>query len=365
MTQPSGSRQPTAKEKAAGAGWLSIAAWGIAAVMVALMVYTLVARFSGVRPGAMTAAANAPLDLPPPPSNVTLPLYEPVEPVSAVMRSAAIRTILPNRPREEPIVYTVEMGDSVFGIAQAFNLKPETVLWANYNILNDDPHMISVGQELLIPPTDGVLYIWKEGDTVDKIAASFKADPDDILLYPGNKIDIADPQIEVGQPVMIPGGSREFRAWVVPTIPRGPAGVNTTVLGPGACDTSAGGAFGSGVFTWPSNNRVLSGNDYWAGHLAIDIAAYTGDPIFAADSGLVVYAGPISGGYGNMVMIDHGNGYQTLYAHLSAWTVNCGSSVSQGQIIGRAGSTGRSTGPHLHFEVRYLGGFINPWHVLP
>jgi murein DD-endopeptidase MepM/ murein hydrolase activator NlpD len=99
--------------------------------------------------------------------------------------------------------------------------------------------------------------------------------------------------------------------------------------------------------------------------MAIDIAAGMGDPIYAADSGVVVYAGWISGGYGNMVMIDHGNGYQTLYAHLSAIRVSCGASVRQGQVIGLAGSTGRSTGPHLHFEVRYMGGFVNPWYVLP
>jgi len=79
----------------------------------------------------------------------------------------------------------------------------------------------------------------------------------------------------------------------------------------------------------------------------------------------VVYAGWVTGGYGNMVMIDHGNGYQTLYAHLNSINTACGSSVYQGTIIGQAGSTGNSTGPHLHFEIRYMGGFINPWQVLP
>jgi murein DD-endopeptidase MepM/ murein hydrolase activator NlpD len=365
VTQPKSNRPQAVETSASGPGWLSITAWGITAAMVVLLVYVLVIRFGGPNPGASIAAANAPLDLPPAPSNVILPVFEPAKHISAVMREANNRTIIPTRPREQAVIYTVQMGDSVFGIAQTFNLKPETVLWANFAILNDDPHMISVDQELYIPPTDGVLYIWKEGDTINNIAASFRSDPEAILLYPGNRLDIANPQIEPDQPIMIPGGSREFRAWVVPTIPRGPAGVNTRVLGPGACDTSTGGAFGSGTFVWPTINRTLSGNDYWAGHLAIDIAANTGDPVYSTDSGLVVYAGPISGGYGNMVMVDHGNGYQTLYAHLSAWTVNCGASVGQGSLIGRSGSTGRSTGPHLHFEVRYLGGFINPWHVLP
>jgi murein DD-endopeptidase MepM/ murein hydrolase activator NlpD len=99
--------------------------------------------------------------------------------------------------------------------------------------------------------------------------------------------------------------------------------------------------------------------------LGIDIAAGDGAGVFAADSGVVVFSGWATGGYGNMVMIDHGNGYQTLYAHLYKVAVACGQSVSQGQTIGYAGSTGNSTGAHLHFEVRYQGGFISPWYVLP
>lgn len=350
---------------AAGSGLTSILLWVVAVVMVGFALFMAYQRLFDRSGRAGVAVANAPLELPAVPQQVSLPLYQPETQPISLHRQANLRTILPTRPREQEIVYRVQAGDSVFGIAQSFNLKPETVLWANYDILNDDPHMISIGQELIIPPTDGVLYKWKEGDTIEKIAATFKADPQDILLYPGNKLDLANPVIEPGTYVMIPGGSREFRTWVVPTIPRGPAGVNKSIYGPGACDTSAGGAFGTGTFVWPTRNRVLSGNDYWPGHLAIDIAAYTGDLIYAADSGVVVYAGPVGGGYGNMVMIDHGNGYQTLYAHLSAWNVRCGASVSQGQVIGQAGSTGRSTGPHLHFEVRYLGGFVNPWYVLP
>jgi murein DD-endopeptidase MepM/ murein hydrolase activator NlpD len=134
---------------------------------------------------------------------------------------------------------------------------------------------------------------------------------------------------------------------------------------PGGCQIPEGGAFGTGTFVWPAANRSLSGNDYWDGHLAIDIAAATGAPVYATDSGVVVYAASIGGGYGNMVMIDHGNGYHSVYAHLSQIVARCGQSTYQGNIVGYAGSTGNSTGPHLHFEVRYMGGFINPWHVLP
>jgi len=87
--------------------------------------------------------------------------------------------------------------------------------------------------------------------------------------------------------------------------------------------------------------------------------------VYASDGGVVVFSGWSTGGYGNTVVIDHGNGYQTLYGHLSSAAAGCGRSVSQGTVIGYAGSTGNSTGTHLHFEVRYLGGFISPWYVLP
>jgi murein DD-endopeptidase MepM/ murein hydrolase activator NlpD len=219
--------------------------------------------------------------------------------------------------------------------------------------------------DLKIPPVDGVLYEWKEGDTLEGIAARFKAEVEDILTWPGNDLDLTSPVIPPGTQVMIPGGSREFRQWVIPDIPRGRAGVSKELYGAGACEGSYDGAFGTGGFVWPAGNHRLSGNDYWEGHLAIDIGAGEGAPIYAADSGVVVFAGWALGGYGNMVMIDHGNGYQTLYAHMSDVRATCGASVSQGGVIGYAGSTGNSTGAHLHFEVRYLGGFLNPWNVLP
>lgn len=137
------------------------------------------------------------------------------------------------------------------------------------------------------------------------------------------------------------------------------------MYGAGACPGGYEGVYGTGSFIWPAINRTISGNDYWSGHLALDIGAALGEPISAADSGVVVFAGWSTGGYGYAVAIDHGNGYQTLYAHLSKVNVSCGQSVSQGQTIGLAGSTGNSTGAHLHFEIRYQGGFVNPWYVLP
>ena len=295
----------------------------------------------------------------------SLPVLQPADALSAISRRPSLHTIIPDRPRLEVKDYTVVKGDSLFAIALQYNLRPDTVLWANYELLNDNPDALSIGMDLTIPPVDGVFYEWKEGDTLEGIAARFKAEVEDILTWPGNDLDLTSTVIPPGTQVMIPGGSREFRQWVIPDIPRGRAGVSKELYGAGACEGSYDGAFGTGGFVWPAGNHRLSGNDYWEGHLAIDIGAGEGAPIYAADSGVVVFAGWALGGYGNMVMIDHGNGYQTLYAHMSDVSAVCGSSVSQGGVIGYSGSTGNSTGAHLHFEVRYLGGFLNPWNILP
>ena len=341
---------------------ISIIFWGLASVMIAILVFVAVQFFKPAQttwtPNVNTEAVDAFVSAP-----AALPNFESVDNDYSLIRYANPVTIIPTRARTEATTYTIETGDSVFGIANFFNLTPETILWANKDTMNDDPHMISVGNELRIPPTDGVYYEWQKGDTLEAVASKFKVDKDAILDWTPNKIDRTDPEITPATYVMIPGGKREFQQWVVPTIPRGPAGVNSTI--PGACDTSAGGAYGTGTFIWPTNNQFISGNDYWSGHLAIDIGAMTGDNVYASDSGVVVYAGGISGGYGNMIMIDHGNGYQTLYAHLSVISVRCGASVYQGSVIGAAGSSGNSTGPHLHFEVRFMGGFLNPHYVLP
>lgn len=297
--------------------------------------------------------------------NSSLPIYKSESLNPAVTRQPDFHTIIPNRPRQEVSEYTVSAGDSVFGIAKKFNIQPETVLWANYDQLQDNPHELSIGMVLNIPPIDGVYYQWEENDTFESVASEFEAALKDMMNWPGNGFDLVDPQVEPGQWIMIPGGQREFRTWVVPQIARDKAGVSKSVYGPGACEGSYEGVYGSGGFIWPTVTRTLSGNDFWSGHLAIDIAASTGDPIFASDSGVIVFAGWALGGYGNMIMVDHGNGYQTVYAHLNDVYVGCGQSVNQGNVIGAAGSTGNSTGPHLHFEIRIWGQYVNPWYVLP
>lgn len=341
--------------------------WVVTIALVILMVAALVwqptnAQSSPSQAVSLPGAGATPTA---DPSQAALPDFSPSQMLDAVIRHAVTHTNAPDWSHLQQQDYTVAKGDSVFAISVQFKLKPETILWANYDTLNDDPDQISPGLVLHIPPVDGVYYQWQDGDTLQGVADRFKAAPDAIVAFPANRIDIANPVISAGTYIMIPGGWREVRQWIVPTIPRGPAGVLKSVLGPGACDTTDGGMGGSGAFIWPAASHIVSGNDFWSGHLGLDIGAGEGMRVVASDSGVVVFAGLSYGGYGYMVMLDHGNGYQTLYGHLSVVSVGCGQSVARGVQIGLAGSTGNSTGPHLHFEVRFMGGFINPWHVLP
>ncbi len=297
--------------------------------------------------------------------SIELPVFLPGGQEVNLSRLADINTKIPKRSRIEILRYTVQNGDAVFSIARKFGIEPETVLWGNFETLNDDPHLLRPGQELTILPVDGTYYQWKGGDSLEAVADQFGVEPQAITEWPGNQVDPSLPEIEPGQWIIVPGGRRPFRQWFVPDPPRPQSGVGSA-YGPGGCTGDySGGAVGTGGFIWPAPNHYVSGNDYWSGHLAIDIAAGVGTGIWAADSGVVVFAGWSTVGYGYMVMIDHGNGWLTLYGHLSQVDVGCGQSVGQGQRIGLAGSSGNSTGPHLHFETRFQGGFINPWFVLP
>jgi len=282
-----------------------------------------------------------------------------------ITRTINLRTHIPSRPRQEVITYTVRSGDTLFGISEKYGITPETILWSNA-ILKDDPHLLRPDQELLISPVTGVVRVVHEGDTVDGLASVYRADSEDIINWPGNKLDPYNPALIEDSVIVVPGGERDFVQWTVPRIARAKRNPLPMSAGPGACTGGyQGGAVGSGSFIWPASNRYLSGYNYSGYHPAIDIAAGLGAPIYASDSGVVVFAGWSNWGYGYMVVVDHGNGWQTLYSHLSQWNVNCGQSVYQGTVLGLSGSTGNSTGPHLHFEINYQGTRVNPWNYLP
>jgi murein DD-endopeptidase MepM/ murein hydrolase activator NlpD len=289
-----------------------------------------------------------------------------------ISRSAQIHTNIPTRPRDEISTYVVQEGDTVFGIAEKFGLEPQTILWGNYSLLLDNPHALRPGQELNILPVNGVYWEWLGGIPFGAWAEFYGVTAADIIEYPANNIDtntVGDynnANIPVGTWLIIPGGEREFVSWSAPLGVTRENPASARVLGAGACDPVSGGAVGYGSFVYPSNNRYLSGFDYSpeTNHSGIDLAGNEGEAVYASDAGVIVYAGWNDYGYGNMIMIDHGNGFQTLYAHLSALNVGCGQSVGQGEVIGAIGNTGRSSGAHLHFEIM-AGTKVNPWSYLP
>jgi murein DD-endopeptidase MepM/ murein hydrolase activator NlpD len=150
-----------------------------------------------------------------------------------------------------------------------------------------------------------------------------------------------------------------------PDIPRDPTKKDITAADP-TCADMKDMPQATGSFIWPSPFQALSGGDFKEGHPGIDLNAPEGSPVYAADTGLVLFAGWTGElGYGNAILIDHGNGFQTLYGHLSQVSMYCGAKVEKGTLIGLSGDTGNSTGPHLHFEVRVPGGYLNPLKVLP
>jgi murein DD-endopeptidase MepM/ murein hydrolase activator NlpD len=287
-----------------------------------------------------------------------------------IHRAAVIHTSIPTRSRVDVLKYVVEQGDSLFAIAETFGLKPETVLWGNFDTLADNPHTLQPGQELNILPVNGTYHEWRDGESLRKVADYYGVDPLDIVQYPGNHIDIYDfdldnPSFDIGQKLIVPGGARELVDYGPPAITRDNPAIAAT-YGPGHCGTIYTGSVGVGVFLWPTTERWISGYDYnpGANHPAIDIAGSIENPVWASDNGVVVYAGWSNYGYGNLIVIDHGNGWQTLYAHLNSINVGCGQSVNQGQRIGGLGTTGNSSGAHLHFEMIYVGTKVNPWNFL-
>ncbi len=247
--------------------------------------------------------------------------------------------------------YIVQPGDTVLGIAEKFGLRPETIQWSNPGLeVNAD--LIRPGDSLNILPVDGAVHTVTSGDTLNSIAAKYKVTVEDIIGYPGNGLSDADAPLALAAKLVIPNGTK-------------PAAVRQVVnYDSTTASTPASAQLGSGTFVWPVSGSI--NQRYWGGHGGIDLGAWTGAPVKSADSGYVAVArGGWNAGYGNHVIIDHGNGFVTLYAHLNSIYVKPGENVSRGQQIGSVGNTGNSTGPHLHFEIRYQGATRNPLNYLP
>lgn len=257
----------------------------------------------------------------------------------------ALGTVISAKPRDRIVNYTVRSGDTIASIAQKFGVSIDTVKWAN----NIKTNVIKPGQVLKIPPVTGVVHKVGSGETIYTIAKKYKTDPQKIVNFPFN--DFVDPDtftLRAGQILYVPDGVIEEKK---PTIRRQRYIAQIRA-----------GVKGTSNFIWPTSGRITQ-RPVWY-HMAVDIANKSVPPVLASDQGTVVYSGCLRYGYGCHIVIDHGNGYQTLYAHLSRLYVSSGQSVAKGQTIGKMGSTGRSTGTHLHFEIRKGGRLLNPLSFL-
>jgi hypothetical protein len=271
--------------------------------------------------------------------------------------------------RTEFEYYTVVEGDTIFDIAERFGLMAETILWTNWYTLGEMPDAIYPGNIVTIPPDDGAMYMWYEGDGLNGVSSYFSVSPEAIVNYPLNNLDpdtLGDwslPNITPGTMLFVPGGTRPNTSWIPA---RGEEISGNSYLGPGACSGILYGYSGTGTFTWPTTATWLSGYDYTPPvHNGLDFDGDFGSPIYAADSGVIIYSGWSDRGYGNLIVIDHDGGWQTYYGHLLDNTLlPCGSNVLKGELIASMGSTGNSTGPHLHFELRLNGQPVNPWDNL-
>lgn len=258
--------------------------------------------------------------------------------------------------RTGPVEYEVVSGDTISTIAEQFGISTETVLWAN-NLAN--ANFVKIGQSLSILPVDGIEYTVASGDTLLSLAIKYGVATDDILGYPGNDIADAD-SLSIGQTLIIPGGRPVARA-AASTSSRG--GTRSAEVAPSGAAAAAPAAPPSGHFVWPNSGVITQ--YFGASHDGLDVAAPYGTAIVAADGGVVVDEQQLGWGLGSYITIDHGNGYSTTYAHMSVFAVSPGERVSQGEMIGRIGMTGLTTGPHNHFMVRRNGIPINPLGVLP
>ncbi len=260
-----------------------------------------------------------------------------------------------------PVDYEVEPGDTISEIAARFGISNETILWAN-DLKSAD--LVKMGQKLLILPVSGIIYSVVKGDTLLSIASRYGVDTEEIVGYPGNRIGNAD-SLKIGQEIIIPGGHKaEAARAAADTSTRGGTRPAATAAAAAPAPAPAPArAVASGNFIWPNRGLITT---YFSGsHSGLDIASPTGTPIAAADAGVVVDAQKTGWGLGWYITIDHGNGYQTTYAHMSSFAVGYGERVAKGEMIGRVGSTGNSTGPHNHFVVVRNGVRINPLSVLP
>ncbi len=236
--------------------------------------------------------------------------------------------------------YTVAAGDTLSSIGARHGIGVDYVQWNNADVTSD-PGSLQIGEVLAIPSLEGILYDVRVGDTLHDIVTLYGADVDDVIGFAPN--GLSDPNdLNEGAQLLIVGGTR-------------PAPPTFRPIGPTGDPTG---------WQWPTFGVITSEFD-WRHPLGIDIGVQGSTPIYASRAGIVAFSGGNNFSYGLNIIIDHGEGYDTRYAHLSVRIAAKGEWVEAGQLIGRSGSTGRSTGPHLHFELNRWGVPQNPMFFLP
>jgi murein DD-endopeptidase MepM/ murein hydrolase activator NlpD len=257
--------------------------------------------------------------------------------------------------RKQIVEYTVQNGDVIGGIASRYGVTVNTILWANNLTFRS---YIRPGDILKIPPGNGVMHVVVKGESLGKIARIYGVKSDDIAVENGLRKDGTN--LSVGAKLFIPGGSKIASIASPPrVIDRNEGSIGKELEKVAAPPPSINAPAGSG-YIWPTTDHRI--NQYYGlRHTGVDIAGKIGNPNYAVADGKVIKSQcGWNGGYGCYVIIDHGSGVTSLYGHNSKLIAEVGEYVTQGQVIGLLGSTGRSTGPHIHFEIRVGGKRVNP-----
>jgi len=342
----------------------------VALVLVALSVLTPAAVFAGepIPPKNIFhwSATSTPAPLPTPTPMPTREIESAAIPApddegapAVYLPFVALQPLLTNtepadigvsNPMVDSFVYEVKPGDTLSGLAMEFGRDVKTMACVRTED-RASVKMLHPGQHIIIPALSDLCHTVKSGETLQKIAAWYGVTPETLIAVPENHLT-GNGSIHQGQTILIPHARSRYQSPAAENLPR---------------PQRDGWRYGDGEFVWP-----LPRGSFWISqrfkhgkHMAVDLAAAAGTPVYAADTGRVVKAGWSDIGYGYRIIIDHGIDYVTLYAHLSEYFVQPGDIVQKGEIIGRVGSTGNSTGPHLHFEVRDYGYLIDPLLVLP
>lgn len=264
--------------------------------------------------------------------------------------------------KPEIIKYTVKVGDTLESIAKAYGVTVNTIAISS-SISVDS--ILKEGQELRFPSVSGILYTVKDGETLWDISTTYDINVSDIAVASG--ID-SPGKLKLGQELIIPGADK------IQPVLAAPAGTSKSGQSSGVRVASRSGsalksssASSNRTMLWPVRGRISSpfGQRWGKMHKGIDIAAPVGTNVVASMGGVVTRSGWDSGGYGYLIVINHGNGFVTYYGHNSKLLVKSGEKVAAGEHIAEVGSTGDSTGPHCHFEVRKNGTPVNPINYLP